>query len=90
MPSVLVAVPAKDCGLQLVGLNMNPGRSITASIVLRSVGIPSMIDGNGLVVIVNCAVCGSTAIRARTTCVCSVNGPTTSGTTMLRPYGAPL
>ena len=42
-PSVLVAVPVKDIGSQLVGLNMNPGRSITALIVRRSDGTPSTI-----------------------------------------------
>ena len=87
---MLVAVPENDCGLQFVGLNMNSGRSITASIDRRSAGTPSMICGNGSVVTVNRAVRGSTSILALTTCVRRVNGPTTSGTTIDRPYGAPL
>src|ERR1700722_18728096 len=89
-PSVLVAVPEKLDGSHPVGLNMNPGLSITALIARRSAGIPSMIVGNGSVVTVNCVVSGSTSILARTTCVCSVNGPTTNGTTIDNPYGAPL
>ena len=48
-----------------------------------------MICGSGSVVIVNCAVCGSTSIFARTICVCSLNGPAMIGTTIDRPYGAP-
>ncbi len=88
-PSVLLAVPLKDIGLQLVGLNMNPGRSITALIVRRSDGTPATIDGSGSVVTVNWEVCGSTSILARVTIVPRLNGPTTSGTTIDRPYGAP-
>ncbi len=48
---------------------MNSGRSITASIERRSVGIPLTIVGNGSVVTVNCVVWGSTLIVARTTSV---------------------
>ena len=62
-PSVLLAVPLNDIGLQLVGLNMKLDRSITASIVRRSVGTPSTICGSGSVVTVICAVFGSTAIE---------------------------
>src|ERR1700684_338984 len=79
------AVPENDMGLQLVGLNMNPGLSITALIVRRSVGTPSIICGNGSVVTVICAVKGSTAIFARTICVSSVKGPTTTGTPVDKP-----
>ncbi len=81
--------PEKDCALQLVGLNMNSLRSITASIVRTSVGTPSRIVGNGSVVIVNCEVSGSTSIFARTTVVPRLNGPAITGTTIDRPYGAP-
>ena|ERR1700722_6742849 len=63
------AVPEKLIGEQLVGLNMNPGLSITAFTVRRSVGTPSIICGNGSVVTVICAVNGSTSIFARTICV---------------------
>src|ERR1700691_2010740 len=56
VPCELVAVPLKDIGLQLVGLNMNPGRSITALTDRRSVGTPSMICGRASVVTVICAV----------------------------------
>src|SRR5580700_1034318 len=78
-PSVLNAVPENDCGLQFVGLNMNSGRSITALIVRRSVGMPSRIDGSGSVVTVSCAVCGSTLIAERTTIVPRLNGPAITG-----------
>src|SRR6202040_624748 len=77
-PCALNAVPENDIGLQFVGLNMNPGRSTTASIVRRSVGTPSITCGNGSVVTVICAVKGSTSILARRICVCNVNGPTTT------------
>ena len=75
--------------LQLVGLNMNPGLSITASIDRRSVGTPATYCGNGSVVTVSCEVSWSTSIFARTRCVGNVNGPTFNGTTIDRPYGAP-
>ena len=41
------------------------------------------------VVIVICAVCGSTSIRARTTFVPKLNGPATTGVTIDSPNGAP-
>src|SRR5580692_4012066 len=89
VPSVLMAVPEKDWGLQLVGLNMNSLRSITALIVRISTGTPSKTTGSGSVVIVNCEVCGSTSIFPRTTVVPRLNGPAITGTAITNPYGAP-
>ena len=54
-----------------------PGRSITASTARRSVGTPSTICGSGSVVIVICAVYGSTSIFALVTIVPRLNGPAT-------------
>ena len=51
-------MPLNDRGSQPVGLNMNPGLSITVSIVRRSVEIPATYWGSGSVVIVSCAVTG--------------------------------
>ena len=48
------AVPENSCGLQLVGLTMNSGRSMTASTSRRSVGTPATTCGSGLVVTVSC------------------------------------
>ena len=62
-PSLPVTVPVTAIGLQLVGLNVKPGRSIVALIVRISVGTPSMICGNGSVVTVTCAVCGSICLQ---------------------------
>ena len=53
-PSLPETVPVIAIGLQFVGLNMNPGRSITALTVRISVGTPSMICGSGSVVTVTC------------------------------------
>jgi hypothetical protein len=39
-------------GLQFVGLNVNPGRSMSTLTVRSLIGIPSMIVGNGSVVTV--------------------------------------
>ena len=83
------AVPENALGSQLVGLNMNPGRSITASTVRRSVGTPSMICGSGSVVTVTCAVCGSISIFARVMTVPRLNGPAITCVTIDRPNGAP-
>ena len=48
-----------------------------------------MICGNGSVVTVICAVCGSTSILARVTIVPRLNGPAITGVTIDRPNGAP-
>ena len=61
-PWVLVNVPVSCNGLQLVGLNMNPGRSIVTLTTFNASGMPSSTLGNGSLVIVNAAVVGSTLI----------------------------
>ena len=45
--------------------------------------------GNGSLVIVTSAVCGSTSIFERTTTLPRLNGPATAGVTTSRPNGAP-
>ena len=88
-PSVLFAVPEKLIGLQLVGLNMNPGRSITALIERISAGIP--FDDHrqrgrrdrqlrGMPIHFD--------LRPHDI-VPRLNGPATIGTTIDRPNGAP-
>jgi hypothetical protein len=75
--------------LQFVGLNMNPGRSITALTVRMSVGTPSTI-------------CGQVGrdrhlrrvrvdfdLRLGTTTFPRSNGPAMTGLTIERPNGAP-
>ena len=46
------------CCAQLVGLKMNPGRSIVTFAVRNRSGMPSMICGNGSLVTVNAEVSG--------------------------------
>ena len=58
-PSVEVTVPVIAVGVQLVGLNMNPGLSNVTSTRRTRNGIPSMIVGTGSEIAVTCAVCGS-------------------------------
>src|SRR6202034_4721517 len=76
-------------GAQLVGLNMKLGRSMTASIARRSVGIPSRMRGSSPVVTVSREVWGATSILPLMTTVPRLNGPATTGTTIDSPNGAP-
>ena len=82
------------CAAQLVGLNMNPGRSMLTVTRCRRSGTPKTICGTAYgpvssVVIVSVEVSGSTSIRARTTTRPRLNGPATACVTMLNPNGAP-
>ena len=77
-------------GSQLVGLNMNSGRSTVTLTVFRRNGTPSLLCGRPFVVIVIADVCGSMLIAERTITVPRSNGPAFAGTTIERPNGAPL
>src|SRR4029077_872648 len=87
---VLVIVPLTDSGEQLVGLKMNPERSMTTLIVLTCRGMPCRMCGSSLLTTVTCAVCGSTLIAALTTIGLPpsgprLNGPASACSTMERP-----
>ena len=75
---------------------MNPGRLIVTFTRRSCNGIPSSSVGNGSAVTVNAEVSGLTLIAERFTTVplpvvpASVYGPAFAGTTIDRPYGAPL
>jgi len=88
-----VIVPATVCWLQLVGLNMNPGRSIVTLTVLIRSGTPSTCCGSGSLVVVICEVTGLMPIAARTTTLPRLNGPATAGSRCLaqteHPYMGP-
>ena len=93
-PSLLSSVPVTASGLQFVGLNVKPGRSMLTLTCLISSGIPSRIVGilygpESSVVIVSAAVVGLTSIFARTMTFPRLNGPATAGLTIDSPYGAP-
>ena len=97
-PSALPIVPLISVWLQLVGLNVNPGRLIATYHVLdlQRDAVDDRRDrvrsAGGLVVIVSAAVCGSTSIFARTTTGLPSwrsNGPAFAGLTIERPNGAP-
>ncbi len=85
-----MAVPANSWASQLVGLNMNPGRSITELTKRRSVGTPSITCGKGSVMTVICAVYGLISILARVMIVPRLNGPAITCVTIDNPNGAPL
>ncbi len=81
-------------GPQLVGLNMNPGLSISAVTRFNRSGTPSRICGiaYGPVsssVIVAVELSASMLMRARTTTRPRLNGPAIAGVTILNPNGAP-
>src|ERR1700733_9291294 len=97
-------LPVMLIGSQLVGLKVNPGRSIVTLTCLICNGIPSRIVGilygpSLSLVTVRAAVAGLTSTFARTTrqshagCLAGVfsrsNGPALAGLTMLNPNGAP-
>ena len=77
-------------GLQLVGLNVNPGRSTLTRMSLILTGIPLKICGNGSVTTVACAVSGSTYSALLTATTPRSYGPTTAGVITTRLNGAPL
>ena len=89
-PSLDATAPAIDMAAQLVGLNMNPARSIVTFTVFSRSGTPLRICGNGSLVTVTCEVTGLTLIAARSMTLPRLNGPATAGTTTDRPNGAPL
>src|ERR1700730_17118758 len=94
-PEPPVRVPVAARCSQLVGLNMNPGRSTVTFTCLICNGMPCKIVGNGSVSTVICAVRGSTCTLARTTTQSHgplpiSNGPAFAGTAIDRPNGAPL
>jgi hypothetical protein len=91
------AVPVSDIALQLVGLNVKPGRLIVTLTVRMSAGMPLCSPstlltncGRGSETTVICAVCGSMRIELRTTTLPRLKGPATAGTTIERPNGPPL
>jgi hypothetical protein len=55
-PSSPVRAPVTASGLQFVGLNVKPGRSMSTLTCRISNGIPSMIVGNGSLTSVTWAV----------------------------------
>ena len=98
--TVAFALPEPDrtavtcCAAQFVGLNINPGRSISTVIRFNRNGTPKMICGNAYgpvssVVTVNVLSVGFTSIRALTTTKPRLNGPATAGVTIDNPNGAP-
>ena len=80
--------PVMDVGLQLVGLNSKPGRSMITLICPSCSGMPLSSVGIGSLVIVTDALFGSTLIAERTITFPRSNGPATAGATIERPYGA--
>ena len=78
-PCVLVSDPSTGSGSQLGGVEHEP-RPVDVTFTVRtSSGMPCRIVGNGSLVTVICAVCGSTLIAARTTTLPRLNGPATAG-----------
>src|ERR1700674_576994 len=90
VPCVLVTLPVICMGVQLVGLNVNPGRSNVTSTRRTRSGMPSRIVGNGSDTAVTCAVRGSILRDCRTLTIPRLNGPATAGTCTTNPYGPPL
>ena len=99
-PSVLCRLPVTAIGLQFVGLNVNPGRSIVTLTCWICNGMPvagssGSCTARSSVVIVSAAVAGSTSIFARTTTQSHAvffsrsNGPAFAGFTIDSPNGAP-
>jgi hypothetical protein len=93
-PSAPEIVAETCCAAQLVGLNMKSGRSMSTVTRLRRIGTPKTTCGIAYgppssVVTVRVESVGFTSIRARTTLTPRLKGPATTGTTMLKPNGAP-
>src|ERR1700722_808290 len=88
-PSAPESVPVIAAGLQLVGLNWKPGRSIVTASSLIWAGTPLTKVGKGSLVIVTAAVDGSTLILERTVTSPRLKGPAIAGVTTEIPKGAP-
>ncbi len=89
-PPAPPTIPRTAVAAHEVGLNMKPGRSIASAIERIRSGTPLTTCGNGSESTVSAAVARSTSIAARTTTSPRSNGPAFAGTTIERPYGAPL
>jgi hypothetical protein len=89
LPSVEARLASTADEEQLVGLTMNPARSIATSTLRIRSGIPPTTCGKGAETIVTCASVLSICNTARVATVPRLNGPATAGTTIDSPNGAP-